>query len=368
MTYLVSTTHRLPTGTLTLNTSDDSGALLSVQARNNPKRGFLFVSKVLGKHLAVPLADMQKSYAQLVDKLAVLEDGAVLVIGMAETATQLGYGVWDELQQRDNARICFYLHTTRYKTSSDARGFEESHSHAPSQWIQGLDNPLLGSVRSVVLVDDELSTGKTFEALEKVVRQALPKVEQVQWACLTDFRPDVYRTKDAVSLLQGEWAFEWGQTPSHVPAGEGQAVDPAHLPVDFGRRIPLTRAREQHLLRKAWARMEEELPYRSVGQEVLVLGSGEFMPFAFKMAQWFERQGKDVLFQATTRSPAMMERVELGTDHYNEGVGQYLYNYDRTKFDSVFLFLETDVRECAEELSHALGAHVINVQGWDFRV
>lgn len=359
--HTVTNTYNIPTGNLTLRTSEDPSYLLDVQARNNPKRGFLFVSKVLGKHIAVDLEAMRQTYRDLVGKLPAMK-GETLVIGMAETATQLGYGVWDELD-RQSGNVWF-LHTTRYKTSLDALGFEESHSHAPSQWIQGLSNPCLSNVKNVVLVDDELSTGKTFHALQKVVQDALPHVQHVHWVCLTDFRPQEYQNYPAISLLQGTWAFEWSNVPQNVKAAEGVAVDARDVPFDFGRKQPMNRALRNARVAGNIENLNEELVWRGMGQNVLVLGSGEFMPYAFEMAQILEQQGMTVRFQATTRSPALMPRVELGVDHYGEGVEQYVYNFEREAFDTVVLFAETDVNEQLNSIGQNLKAHVVNVKNW----
>lgn len=359
---MINTVYSIPTGTLTLQTNADPTALLEVQARHNPKRGFLFVSKVLGKHLAVPLEHMRRSYRALVEQLPSLM-GETLVIGMAETATQLGYGVWNELAQREHDTVWF-LHTTRYKTSDDALGFEESHSHAPSQWIQGLSNSCLKNVKTVVLVDDELSTGKTFHALQNVISQALPEVQQVHWVCLTDFRPPEHRNYPAVSLLEGSWAFEWSHVPENVKAAEGRAVDPSCIPFDFGRKAPMDRALRDNHIGANLENLNDELVWRGLGQKVLVVGSGEFMPYAFEMAQILEARGLNVCFQATTRSPALMPRVELGVDHYGEGVDQYIYNFDRAAFDSVVVFAETNVNDQLSHIAERLNAHVINVENW----
>lgn len=360
--HLVKNTYHIPTGMLTLHSTTDPSSLLEVQARNNPKRGFLFVSKVLGKHLAVSLEQMRASYRRLVEQLPAMT-GETLVIGMAETATQLGYGVWNELAQREQDTVWF-LHTTRYKTSDDALGFEESHSHAPSQWIQGLSNECLTSVKNVVLVDDELSTGKTFHALQTVISKSLPSVQQVHWVCLTDFRPTEYQNYPAVSLLQGSWAFEWGNVPHNVKSAEGGAVDPKEIPFDFGRTHPMNVALRDARIAQNMDNLSEELGWRGVGQNILVLGSGEFMPYAFEMGQILEQQGMTVHFQATTRSPALMPCVALGVDHYGEGVDQYIYNFKREAFDSVIVFVESGTDERLTHIAQRLQAHVVNVKNW----
>ena len=60
--------------------------LCGFAVRQNPKRGFLFVSKVLGKHWPVRPSDAYKVYEMLANKLGEI-DGPVWSVGLAETAT-----------------------------------------------------------------------------------------------------------------------------------------------------------------------------------------------------------------------------------------------------------------------------------------
>lgn len=364
---LKSHVFNISTGVLTLLVphEEDPHDLLTVQARHNPKRGFLFVSKILGKHLAVSLEKMRQSYKILAKKAwpsLSEKTGDVLVIGMAETATQLGYGVWreiDALLENEN-RQAFYLQSTRYKQNDDAVPFEESHSHAPSQWIHGLDDESLKTVKTIVLVDDELSTGKTFHALGRVIEKYM-SVDHIEWICLTDFRPVVYQDKDAFSLLQGEWHFEWQKSPGVVPLSEGVVVSPKATPIDFGRVKPLDRKWDQNKMDQASRQLEKWLTHHDIQGRVLVLGSGEFMPLPFRLAEVLEKMPDiaSVSYQATTRSPALMPHIELGLDHYGEGVEQFLYNYHREDFDHVVLMLETDPQGKAQEFNEKLNAHVL---------
>ena len=65
-------THHLPTGTLHLDIRRSElpvGDLFAVGARLNPKRAFLFVSKLLGKHHPCTPQQMAQAYARLAAKL-----------------------------------------------------------------------------------------------------------------------------------------------------------------------------------------------------------------------------------------------------------------------------------------------------------
>ena len=67
--------------------------LFDIAERRNPKRAFLFVSKVLGRHIPVSPSVMRQVYRQLAEQIPEGMAGPVLVIGMAETAVGLGAGV-----------------------------------------------------------------------------------------------------------------------------------------------------------------------------------------------------------------------------------------------------------------------------------
>ena len=83
---------QLPTGRLDVALHEGAGeldALLGFAARANAKRGFLFVSKVLGKHWPVTPRRMLEVHARLASSVPA-GDGPVVFIAMAETAVGLG--------------------------------------------------------------------------------------------------------------------------------------------------------------------------------------------------------------------------------------------------------------------------------------
>lgn len=167
--------------------------LVALAVRRNPRRAHLLVSTVLGKHRPTD-PDMVRGAALLLGRLvaqalgdargdAVLEqDGGrllralngergaaadlaiappvdrpndLLVIGYAETATALGQTVADALDAD-------FLSSTRRNVPSAVAGvgFEEEHSHATSHRLLP-DRAELLDAGTIVLVDDELTTGTT---------------------------------------------------------------------------------------------------------------------------------------------------------------------------------------------------------------
>ncbi|MFI3185462.1 MAG: phosphoribosyltransferase domain-containing protein, partial [Methylococcaceae bacterium] len=125
---------KLDTGTLLLDLEPGTiplNRLLGFAARVSSKRKFLLVSKVLGKHYPVSPKVMSWSYRTLARAVLKCGVGAGSVwIGMAETATGLGYGVF-EAACNEGAEQALFIQTTRYHLDGLARlEFEEAHSHA----------------------------------------------------------------------------------------------------------------------------------------------------------------------------------------------------------------------------------------------
>nr|WP_252727683.1 phosphoribosyltransferase domain-containing protein [Curtobacterium sp. WW7] len=108
----------------------------------------------------------------------------VLVLGFAETATALGATVAEALGAG-------YLHSTRHDPAgaTPAAGFDEAHSHATAHRLLPAEDDWLPTDGTVVLVDDELSTGATARATIRALHAVAP---QRQWvvAALVDLRSD----------------------------------------------------------------------------------------------------------------------------------------------------------------------------------
>ena len=113
--------------------------LLDFAQRINPKRAFLFVSKVLGRHIPVSPRIMRSAFTDLSNLIPSDLPKPILVIGMAETAVGLSAGVHQALQTRyPNALL---LNSTRHAQHDDndtdalLTTFSEDHSHASQHLI-----------------------------------------------------------------------------------------------------------------------------------------------------------------------------------------------------------------------------------------
>ena len=413
-----STTITLPRGTLDLtyqtNVATAKNAiepsnhyqledLLGFAQRINPKRAFLFVSKVLGRHIPVAPSTMRDAFTDLASLVPDDLPEPILVIGMAETAVGLSAGVHQALQTRyPNALL---LNSTRHAQHNDAKGnshtllttFSEDHSHASQHLIyQSADKAtqaqLLAS-KTLIMVDDEASTGNTCVNVVTALRNAgLDQLEQVHLTTLVDWSLNQHQgaadsdnadSEDVVSdqiakrlpnikfqrhhLLSGAWTWTDAPNPEPITMPSVDTTEAgSHMLGDTGNwgRFPTldsTNGFDNYLLRFQTAfnvsNMQtqfgkeqfekghfdkEQLP-----QKILVLGSNEFVWLPFLLAEWLETQTQNstVNFSALTRSP-----IALGgaittmlsfSDNYGLGMTNFAYNVEPSDWDLIVLCVET---------------------------
>lgn len=156
-------------------------------------------------------------------------DPALSVVGYAETATGLGRLVADTLGAA-------YIHSTRHEVAGAVAfaGFEEEHSHATSHRLLPREAGWFTRGGTIVLVDDELSTGTT---IVNTIRSLHAVVPQSRWivAALIDLRGSTDRSRfDALAL-------EVGAPIDVVSLGTGSVELPEGL-LDEARRFVADRA------------------------------------------------------------------------------------------------------------------------------
>ncbi|WP_425144961.1 phosphoribosyltransferase domain-containing protein [Deinococcus sp.] len=321
----------LPSGTLHLSFGGPPQRLhelLAFAVRRNPRRGFLFVSRVLGKHIPVSPQAALATHRQLAALLPPLS--APHFIGLAETATALGEGVYRAWKERTGAAGGSYQHTTRYRTRHPLLlSFDEPHSHAPAHLLYD-PGEAARHAKELVLIDDELSTGTTLLNLAREWRALHPWVRRVVLVSLTDWCGQRATLEAAlgvptefVSLLRGAYAFTpaSGWAPAELPAVTGNGGDKSEL-------LPARSARYGH---STDVPTPAELGLTlSRSERVLVLGSGEYQYPAFALAHQLAPEIADCQFCATTRSPvlpglAIEQHLSFG-DSVEDGIPNYLYN------------------------------------------
>lgn len=335
---------------LKINKSDmPLNELCTFAVRKNPKRGFLFVSKVLGKHWPVRPSVAYKSYDALASKIGDIH-GPVWSVGMSETATGFAQGVMQAWVNKFNKTATFQI-TTRYPIPfTDALNFEEAHSHASSQYIHA---PAMSDAKTLVLMDDEITTGNTLKNLTSQLVRVGKDIQEVVWVALKSWaspqtQSDLNLWAESlgvklkiVALLHGEYQFEQDANFNvDLPENsEVNAVRQMTLGLD-DLRIGIQLQAEAH---KDVLSADRHALYK---QCFLVLGVGESNYAAMKAAKSLEEQGHSVFVQSVTRSPIMVsdaiEHTLFLEDPYKQGVPHYLHNSTKTKFDKVMVFAEVD--------------------------
>jgi len=334
----------LPTGTLKLSgvAPERIGELCDFAARANPKRGFLIVSRVLGRHLPTPPEALRAAADALSAQIPAMPE-PVLFCGMAETATGLAQSVWAAWRARHPGRASAYVQSSR-QTVAGARvlcRFEEGHSHAASHMVQvaGAIEALLPQARSLVIIDDECSTGSTFVEAAEALTCALPQIESIAVASLTDwsaggFLPRMPRPASAHSLIAG--TLHW--TP-----GAGQAAASLAATANRHGTAPATGMRSRTGLLAPEAATRAPVIARP-GERVLVLGDGEHAYEALRIAEEVAAQGGIAAVQSITRTPAMighaMQSVTTLEDAYGSGATCHVYNLLAHRPDRIVIAAE----------------------------
>jgi adenine/guanine phosphoribosyltransferase-like PRPP-binding protein len=297
---------------------------VQVALRRNPRRAHLLVSSVLGKHVPADPRLVHNAGLELGRLVAKSLDGAsALVLGFAETATALGHCVADALGAD-------YLHSTRRTVPGaiEYGAFEEEHSHATSHRLLPADPALMATGEVLVLVDDEISTGRTALNTIAALHATTPRRRYVV-AALVDLRDDddiaamsAFAARldvrlDVVALARGR--VSW---PAEFPSRAAAAVA-----ADARHALSAERSGELITYRDAWPGGVREsgrhgftptdvvAAHRAAadvaavvaprcGARVHVLGTEELMYAPLLIAAELAERLPHVRVSSTTRSPA----------------------------------------------------------------
>ncbi|MGN7478736.1 phosphoribosyltransferase family protein [Solibacillus silvestris] len=409
--------------------------LFAMALRINKKRSFLFVSKVLGKHLAVcpqiPLLTshllayrfMEVRFQQKKDfaheiceaiktKSALTEtlqrslnnkihmDEPLTIIGFAETATALGHAFFEAFS--GNVR---FIHTTRevLMDKQPVISFEEEHSHATSHHVYA-DPAYFQRQSEIVLVDDEMTTGKTNLNIIRQLHEAYPHLTTFTLVSILDWRNEEHERElqafaqqrgidiHTVSLFKGafhisvigelpdpeqhagkkadsgiiEMSFDWDLKAHLAPHRSQSEKNTTHLANYYkgSGRFSLS-ANAQTMLYEQIRFIAEKLSaLRSTGK-CLVLGTGEFMYIPMAIAS---EMGEETVYHATTRSPIFADENSIITNKFTfdsaeyPGVRNYLYNVHEGEYRDIFVVYERILdKEALSELVGALKSYAENI-------
>jgi hypothetical protein len=300
---------------------------------------------------------------------AVLNSGAgdsSLWIGMAETATGLGYGVF-EAAHREGLQNGLFMQTTRYHLADvDRLEFEEAHSHATDFFLYYPTDPThkqrFLTADTLVLIDDEISTGKTFLRLIQAYQKVNPALRKVFIVSLVNFaHPDDRRYLETESGVAVEWVC-FRQGLLSFEDSYNAAIDAISVNASSNN------ACKKHLL--AWQgrlgitepvvlQADASSHFKTTKEDnrpILVLGTGECNTPAYLLGRALATQGLKVKVQSTTRSPIHLGN-EIGLicqfeDNYEDGIANFIYNMNPADYREIILCHETPLNAPLLKLLH----------------
>jgi orotate phosphoribosyltransferase len=403
--------------------------LFTMAARINKKRSFLFVSQLIGKHIPIdpnkglatgallaehymevihdrPSGKREEFLAFFKEENDVFSDESFIdhtvdpiVIGFAETATALGHSFYQAFHKAS------FFHTTRVRLKNKQAliTFEEEHSHATSHRLF-IDESMIANSREIILVDDEVTTGKTALNIIRSIQEKYPR-ERYTVVSILDWRTkeeeamfdqqakELQIELQVVSLLKGRIQLS-GNSTIKVALQENEFLQQKKKPTlsiiqlddliettlqkiaepsltegGIESRIPFIKETGRFGLYSAMNdRLEEWLEETSqclikarAGGRTLCLGTGEFMYLPMKLAA---KMGKDVSYQSTTRSPIHVKEqngygAQFGLTFPNpedQEINQFVYNIPPSFYDEAFVFFErkmdvSSIRPLVEALS-----------------
>jgi len=386
--------------------------LFEVGMRVNPKRSFLFVSKLLGKHLAVSpdvpkitgyllaelflnhvkkdsmgVANTLMTYLSTEKKTEEVEKALrikydlkenTLFIGFAETATGLGHAVFSAFNNSS------FVHTTREDVASirSIFDFQEEHSHATDHRCYLEDEELVKKAEHIVLIDDEMTTGKTSLNLIRSLHKVYPK-NKFTILSILDWRnqeqKEEYREVskllgceiNVVSLITGELTINKEEflKEACMEQNNQKSIPTQKVSTCFNPKVEVFNGVEFisyvqdtgrfGITSKMHDRLEQNA--KEVGDYLsglrkndatLVVGTGEFMYIPSRISSYM---GKGVSYKSTTRSPIfpckregypVHDRIQFADE---KGISYFLYNVKKDRVKEVFVIAEPNISQTMME-------------------
>ena len=319
----------LKTGKLILDFDKDLKILTSIGSRINKKRGFLFISKILGKHLDTNPFIMNKLYKDLSKKLP-NDNKKTLIIGFAETATALGLGIYHKL----NNNNFFYAQSTRYKSKKQNPFFifKEEHSHAPKHYFYLKSKINLNTIERIILIDDEVTTGNTALNIKNKLIKILPNTKEYYLVSILNSVKNSSIDKEfkQIYLKKINNLNFISYNINNIKLFNSNP----NKQINIDCYINNINIHEKNGLNKNnliyYRKVINKINLSMKNKKILVIGSGEFMYLPYLLANKLKKRGNKVYYKAFTRSPINIDgciknKIQF-KDPYNEKIDMFLYN------------------------------------------
>ena len=286
--------------------------LFSIAKRyNNSKRTYLIVNKKQAKYLSSKPSETFAMTNALAQKMwqSGVKDENTLVIGFAETATALGRLIADHFSQ------AFYLTTTREEIIGKCIEFKEEHSYVVEQRIAIEALSKAHSFNQVVFVDDEFTTGRTLRNLAQALLKEVPSLRNSKKFAVTVIDRTNEENKEKLKELGIEIISLLSFTNDNFEeqVKDIEIIEPKEVPKDPKEILAVERIGNIPNARLGYTcgginTLAQDLLERYKNQiqqanNILVLGTEEFMAVPIYFAREIEKFGKRVVCHATARSP-----------------------------------------------------------------
>lgn len=350
---------------------------------NNTKRNYLVVNPLQGKHVPVSpskaLGVFERLACMLKDKYI---GERLLLIGFAETATAIGAQVAITLGTK-------YIQTTREIIPGvEYLFFSEEHSHATEQKLVKDDiDKVINHIDRVVFVEDEVTTGNTIMNIIKIMRNEYQNGIKFAVASILNGMTDEYLSAYDGEKIDLHYLVKTDHSNyglvADTFAGDGEYVEANDDVVDevpiisVGGWMNARRLVDANDYQKACSSLADEVLNKitlNKDENVLVVGSEEFMYPALFLGSKMEGMGCHVKCHSTTRSPIAVSKEPNYPLHCRYDLYS-LYDSDRKTFiydiysyDEVIIITDSELsdKKGLETLVKALSGKMkkISVVRW----
>lgn len=318
---------------------------------NNTKRAYLVVNRLQGKHIPVSGSTAFSVFDELAESLrSAYSNEKLLLVGFAETATAIGARLAVDLQ-------CSYMQTTREQIDNvDYLFFTESHSHATEQKLIKTDlDKIIENIDRIVFAEDEVTTGNTIMKIIDIISELYGSRVRFGVASLLNGMDEEHlasyekRSIDVHYLVKTNHGTYTEIADSFKGDGEyfGKDTEPAEYNItEIDGAVNARRLVNGKDYAAACEQLFSEINSKSSlnkSENLLVLGTEEFMYPALYVASRFEALGINTLCHSTTRSPIvtsrednypLQKRFELAS-LYDDERRTFIYNLK--KYDNVII-------------------------------
>lgn len=332
----------------------ESDLVRIAKRENNPKRGYLVVNPLQGKHIPVSPSRALELFSALADTFTYdYRDERLLLVGFAETATAIGA----------QAAICAnakYIQTTREAIPGvEYLFFSEEHSHATEQKLVKDDiDAAADKIDRIIFIEDEVTTGKTILNIITILEKKYPGAFKYSVASLLNGM-----NEESLSLYSKKgiplYYLVKTEHSGYEEKAAGYNADGIYYDVDLSedgtgcytymeacgaensRRL-VSSADYLNACKELWVKI-----HKNIGDikdsTILVAGTEETMFPALYVGSMLENSGNTVFCHSTTRSPIAVsrennyplhERYELKSLYDSE---RKTFIYDIGEYDYVFI-------------------------------